>query len=345
MATITADKVLAIAQEEVGYLEKASPSQLDSKTANAGKKNYTKYGRDMGNNGVEWCGQFVSWCFKQAYGDTIAKQLLCGGYHAYTPTGAQYFKNKGRYKKRGTYTPKPGDVIFFYSSTKGRIGHVGIVTKTSSGKVYTIEGNTSGANTLITNGGGVRAKSYALTSTYIDGYGDVAYDGAASSGTTSTTGKVTVALDTLKSGSEGAQVRTVQRLLLAMGYKLPKYGADGDFGSETLGAVKAFQKAKGLEVDGIVGTDTWSALLKDEGTKKTGGKIMIELDMLKSGSEGAQVKTVQRLLMALGYKLPKYGADGDFGSETISAVKSFQKAKGLSADGIVGADTWGALLK
>lgn len=40
-------KVIAIALAEVGYLEKASNEQLDDKTANAGKKNFTKYARDM----------------------------------------------------------------------------------------------------------------------------------------------------------------------------------------------------------------------------------------------------------------------------------------------------------
>ena len=72
---------------------------------------------------------------------------------------------------------------------------------------------------------------------------------------------------------------------------------------------------------------------------------MIEVSMLKKGSEGAQVKTVQRLLMAMGYSCGSCGADGEFGSGTLAAVKSFQKAKGLSVDGIVGSKTWNALIK
>ncbi len=61
--------------------------------------------------------------------------------------------------------------------------------------------------------------------------------------------------------------------------------------------------------------------------------------ILKKGCQGDDVKQLQLDLMALGYKLPKYGADGDFGSETESAVKAFQRAQGIEVDGIVGAQT------
>lgn len=65
---------------------------------------------------------------------------------------------------------------------------------------------------------------------------------------------------TLKKGSKGEAVVLLQKKLLAKGYKLPKYGADGDFGNETLKAVKEFQKNNGLGVDGIVGPKTWAKL-------------------------------------------------------------------------------------
>ncbi len=71
---------------------------------------------------------------------------------------------------------------------------------------------------------------------------------------------------------------------------------------------------------------------------------MITLDMLSKGSSGYQVKSAQAILEANGYSCGSYGADGDFGSGTESAVKKFQKAKGLSADGIIGTDTWNKLL-
>lgn len=69
-----------------------------------------------------------------------------------------------------------------------------------------------------------------------------------------------VKLPTLRKGSRGSYVTLLQTLLLNRGYSLPKYGADGDFGNETLAAVKQFQKDWGLEQDGVVGPKTWEIL-------------------------------------------------------------------------------------
>ncbi|MBE7718826.1 CHAP domain-containing protein [Lacrimispora indolis] len=162
------ENLLQTAQAEVGYLEKKSNSQLDSKTGNAGDNNYTKYARDLypSLQAQPWCDMFVDWCFVQGFGDGPAKQLLCGGFSAYTPTSAQYYKNKGRYYKSD---PLPGDQIFFRNDT--RIYHTGIVYKVTSSKVYTIEGNTSSGSEVIANGGAVCQKEYALTNSRIDGYG------------------------------------------------------------------------------------------------------------------------------------------------------------------------------
>lgn len=65
---------------------------------------------------------------------------------------------------------------------------------------------------------------------------------------------------------------------------------------------------------------------------------------LKKGDKGKDVANLQKMLMQAGYALPKYGADGDFGDECLSAVKAFQKDNKLTVDGIVGAKTWKALL-
>lgn len=61
--------------------------------------------------------------------------------------------------------------------------------------------------------------------------------------------------------------------------------------------------------------------------------------ILKKGCKGDDVKELQKKLMSLGYKLPKYGADGDFGKETDKYVRQFQVDKKLKADGIVGKNT------
>lgn len=76
--------------------------------------------------------------------------------------------------------------------------------------------------------------------------------------------------------------------------------------------------------------------------------VTIELPVLRSGSKGDEVKTLQRLLKALGYKGSNKKAlsiDGDFGENTAYALKAYQKAKGLTADGICGKNSWNAILK
>lgn len=71
-------------------------------------------------------------------------------------------------------------------------------------------------------------------------------------------------LPTLRKGSKGEPVRALQTLLILRGQKLATYGADGDFGSETEIALRAYQKLKGLTVDGICGSDEWKTLIEKE---------------------------------------------------------------------------------
>ena len=65
---------------------------------------------------------------------------------------------------------------------------------------------------------------------------------------------------------------------------------------------------------------------------------------IKKGAEGNITKLAQERLISLGYDLGKYGADGDFGTDTYNAVVKFQKDNGLTPDGIVGQNTWRKLL-
>lgn len=71
----------------------------------------------------------------------------------------------------------------------------------------------------------------------------------------------TVTLKVLKKGSKNNHVKALQHLLIANGYSCGTYGADGDFGSSTLSAVKKYQKAVGITIDGVVGPATWEKLL------------------------------------------------------------------------------------
>lgn len=174
----TVDKVISIAEAEVGYLEKKSNSQLYDKTANAGSANYTKYGKEMHDIyptvmdfPASWCDAFCDWCFYKAYGVSTAKSLIGGNFDDYTVASAQMYKNKGAWH---TSNPKIGDQIFFKNST--RICHTGLVYKVDNKYVYTIEGNTSGASGVIANGGGVCKKKYLLSYENIAGYGRPKYD-------------------------------------------------------------------------------------------------------------------------------------------------------------------------
>ena len=129
----------------------------------------------------------------------------------------------------------------------------------------------------------------------------------------------------LKSGSQGEQVRNLQRQLKALGFYNGQ--ADGDYGPATEEAVKAFQKKHGLEDDGIIGVKTWTKLAATAPTVKN----------KKSDKEATLA--AQFLLGFTGDDL-----DGICGSKTKARIKSYQSASKLSVDGICGAKTWAALL-
>lgn len=155
MGTETAiSKVIKIAEQEIGYLEKKSNADLDSKTANAGSGNFTKYWRDTypQYQGQPWCADFVSWCMMKAFGLETAKKLLQHWPFVYCPTLAAKTTNK---------TPVRGSVVLFYRG--GTYAHTGLVTAVNGNTITTIEGNTSGASGVIPNGGGVCKKSYGLS--------------------------------------------------------------------------------------------------------------------------------------------------------------------------------------
>ncbi len=123
----------------------------------------------------------------------------------------------------------------------------------------------------------------------------------------------------VKKGDINIEVKAVQYLLKHRGYSIT---VDGNFGSGTETVVKSFQSANGLTADGVVGTNTWTKLIVT----------------VQNGSSGEAVKAVQDLLKnKFGYSL---SIDGAFGSGTETAVKNFQSKNGLSADGVVGSNTW-----
>nr|WP_293101735.1 peptidoglycan-binding protein [Okeania sp. SIO2F4] len=138
-------------------------------------------------------------------------------------------------------------------------------------------------------------------------------------------------LPVLRNGSTGSDVTLVQRLLNNAGYG--SLVEDGIFGVSTDTALKQFQKDRNLTVDGIVGSQTWGALLPPT---------------IGRGSSSYDVERLQSILNEIGYSLNEIGyslvVDGIFGSNTEAVVKGFQKNRRLEVDGIVGPLTWYALM-
>jgi hypothetical protein len=232
----TAKKVIKIAKSQVGYLEKKSNDRLDSVKKNAGHNNYTKFARDyktfagINLQGQAWCDMFVDWCFTKAFGKKKGKMLL-GGYNAYTPTSANYFKQMNEWYD----TPQPGDVIFFKNSK--RICHTGIVTKVLGGKVYTIEGNTSAGKKVVPNGGGVFEKSYIVSNRRIAGYGRPNYDIA-----------YRIPIKTISKVSSKNDIKWLQNKLnkaLKSVFDYVPLIVDGKYGKKTKMAVLLFWRKQG----------------------------------------------------------------------------------------------------
>lgn len=224
------DVAISIAESYLGTHEGANNKTVFGDTMHAIQPS------NMDAN-APWCDAFVDFvilktCEHFGKGAETARMVLGGDFDDYTYNSVALYKNAGRWAK----TPSKGDQIFF-----GGSGHTGIVTSVESGTVHTIEGN---------KGDEVRRGSYSVNSPSIIGYGRPRYD--------LITGNITAAdMPLVKKGSKGEAVRKLQEMLNAKGYKL---NVDSDFGPATDAAVRAYQKANHLEVDGEVGPKTWSSL-------------------------------------------------------------------------------------
>lgn len=176
----------------------------------------------------------------------------------------------------------------------------------------------------------------------------------------------------LKYGDRGNSVKEIQEYLIAQ--CLLDAEADGVYGTSTVAAIKNFQEALGLEVDGVCGALTYKLLRAaaydeiDVTTFKLGDYIpehveetpapadtvldVVETvaavakyagvgDVIKPGMKGDGVIHLQNKLIELGYYDGE--ADGVAGATTINALKDFQSSHGIKADGICGFKTYSAL--
>lgn len=243
--------LIAVAKNEIGYLEKATNAQLDSKTANAGYNNYTKYWRDIypAYQGQPWCACQISWDMMTAFGLETAKKLLRHWPYVYCPTMANLFTLYAN--------PQVGDIVIFKHN--GVFTHTGLVIKVQGDQFWTIEGNTSGASGIVANGGGVCQKTYynsQLPGTKFcrPDYSIVTSIKSGSSTNTSTT---TTTKNWIEYGDRGNDVKNLQAKLNKVGHNLE---VDGICGNATVSAIKDFQEKYNLTVDGQAGKNTITKL-------------------------------------------------------------------------------------
>ena len=269
-----ADKVIEQAQSWIGLKESNGTHKEIIDVYNSHKPLARGYKVKYTDS---WCATFVS---------AVAIKL---GYTSIIPTECgcekmiELFKKLNEWVENDAYVPNTGDVIFYnwndngVGDNKGYANHVGFVEKVSDGKITVIEGNYSDS---------VKRRVLDVNGKYIRGFGVPKYT------------KETTSSEPAKSNN----VLSWQKAAIADGYTFPKYGADGEWGSECESVAK-------------------KAICK----KQPIGYKNINLTKIIQKAVGVTV-------------------DGKFGNKTKEAVLKWQKLMGLTADGVVGIDTWKKIL-
>lgn len=307
---MTRTKIIQIAKQELGTKESPANS------------NKTKYGKWYGLDGNAWCAMFVSWVFDQA-GIRLTVGQTKKGYHH-----CQSAHNIWKTKQRLTKNPQQGDIVLFDWQSDGWADHTGIFVKWNNAaktEFTCLEGNTSLTDN--SNGGMVMerkrfknsVKAFVCPAVFDD------ID--------------TVTQDAMSIGDRGSEVAEVQKMLEDLGYPTM---ADGWFGAMTAASVKAFQKDNLMRETGEVDQGTLGALQEETNQKKIARKKLTTGTYLSYGDTGFWVTELQAALNKQGAN-PKIAVDGQFGSGTKTALKAFQKKKGLDVDGVAGPQTYKAL--
>ncbi|MEO3860114.1 peptidoglycan-binding protein [Acrocarpospora sp. B8E8] len=334
----TPAKAVAEARADLGMKEKPPGSNLVPITKAFGK--IPSY--PGGGYGYPWCAAATSVWLK-------AIGLKPGVDYPHTAsTIAQY--NWAKTNKRWYSIPKVGDLVLYTTGGSAGIYHVELVEKVSSSSITTIGGNTSGsaANGVQGNGDGCYRKTITRGQARIYGYVRPRYTGQVETPDKPWDGK-SYPGHLMRLGDRGAEVKVVQQLLNAFGWKL---AVDADFGPATEHAVKVFQSNHRLDVDGVVGEATWKVLAAGPPPAKPPVKppappvvpkppVPADKPKLKLGDKGPEVPRARDLLIALGYGYLKPG--DAFDPLMQVAVMDLQARHQLMLSGQIGPETRKAL--
>ena len=192
-----------------------------------------------------WCAAFVSAAAEKAGAKEVVRECSCDEM-------IRQYKSAGKWQEGGT--PQMGDLVFYDWDSSGNADHVGIVVSLTGGMLKAVEGNVSDS---------VDYRVLPLNASYIRGYATPFAEGS----TGNTVGadiirpQVNILLPLLSKGNRSNSVKALQHLLIGNGFSCGSFGADGDFGTATADALKAYQQKKGLSPDAVCGRQSWTALL------------------------------------------------------------------------------------
>lgn len=274
-------------------------------------------------------------------------------------TGYVYTKYLMEMTRSGYYPLKEGDENPYVKELQKRLVELGYLTGSADGKFGASTSDAvkafQKANRMTQDGvAGGETQKTMFSDKAVAASGSVATGTATTGAGTATTGAgsapttgMTASGTTLKMGSQGEDVKTLQARLIELGYLSGK--ADGVFGAATQKAVVEFQKRSSLTADGKAGKVTQN-LLFSTGAKNADGTVAATAPTtgaadayktLKRGMTSNDVKSMQQQLKDLGYFASN--TTGYYGSVTQLAVEKFQKANNLTADGVAGPATLAAL--
>ena len=251
-----ASKMVELAQSWVGIKEGSTGHKEILAIYNSQKPLPRGYKMQMKDY---WCAAFTTaLAVKLGYTDIVPCECSCSRLIAIA-------KDMGIWIEDESITPKPGMLCLYdwddksgTADDKGDPEHIGIVESVGGGKFIVIEGN---ADTNKDGKDGVERRPMDVNGKYLRGFIAPKYDAESITPAEPAKSGYAVQMRTLRKGDKGDDVKALQILLIGYGYSCGSYGVDGSFGSATDKAVRAYQKDKGLSVDGVVGPKTWAMLL------------------------------------------------------------------------------------